>query len=101
MTKSFHQCTDCIDYYNEWCNETISWKSGNNTVTGTRLSLGVASQKQYEQYLKIRLELINDKAIIDPCISCKSKNTTYHKGLWKCNDCNQTWNPFIIRYKGI
>lgn len=95
-----------MDYYEDWCNEQLSFmgnldKYDPQLKSGTRRSFNCAGRDMYEQEMKIRLQLIESGAIKDQCISCKSINTTYNNGMWGCNICHEKWDPLVLRFKGI
>jgi len=110
------------EFYEDWKKETISWSAGgsiddydesltpqenienirNKVEKGTRASLGLDDSIEYYRYLqKVRLELIESGGIKDVCISCKSVDTVFNKDTWTCNNCNESWNPLRLIYRGM
>lgn len=100
------------DYYEDWCNETLSWRTSRGpdgkTVTGTRKSLGVASREMYDQGRRIADELALSGAATSSCVKCEG-STQYRikhvkylgKNMWKCYRCGTEWDSLKLKYRGM
>ncbi len=95
------------DYYDDWRNEPISFQSNLNKyepefAKGTRVALGLdTSRTQFEYEMNILEDNRQSGAIKEKCHWCKSHNTEWGESIWTCQDCDKTWDPMKLRFRGI